>query len=467
MTTSRLVKLLGLVVLVACLFAGCFGTSPRKPEGIYVKTLFNGETVTEATRYGEFTRLSIEYSDGGGSYFSSGRNSYLRLIHRDKIVVKEARQIEPWPGLDTPTFFAESYVDDWREFLIHEAAGKPVVERIEQGDMSRDDTRRLTTEGFRYGYPWRQGVRYFPRAMTPGFLLSVFPMKLKVLPHLADLRYRLEAYTLAAISPDEQSFAYVDSMDAPTFVMVVDQTGERRDPIPIPRVELPPRPGADVNPYERVWSWFNATYTWQRDSNGKWAAKPVAPAQRAAANPAEEIFLSERIGYRSCFTAADAYCLTNWHQASRAEAAKAEPRDEAMPFAYAPSEPMRAFGGNVKLLVYGTSYWNNSGYLLYTDAAPGQAAAEYVKRLESRKIPFVRSDQCAKSSDGDRDCDGLLKSRLNIKSTYDDWLGKRLRNPRPGETMFVLPDLVISFLAAENGSTIIQTQYRGDLSRSQ
>ncbi len=409
----------------------------------------------------------MDYSSGGGSFMTSGVNSYMRLIHRDKIVFEQAREIEPWLGLDKPAFFVEYSSVDWGEYLVHEAAGKPVVERIEEGNMHHSGRRRVYAEGFPFGYPWRSGVRYFPRAETPGGLFSVFPAKTRELPQPVDLLKRLDAYTLAAISPDETSFAYVDSMEAPTFILVVDANGERRDPIPIPRVQLPPRPGPAINPYERVWSWFNATYTWQRDSNGKWSAKTVAPAERAAANPVEEIFLSDRTGYRSCFTAADAYCLTSWHQASSAEVAKEEPGDAAQPLVYAPSIPIKAFGANAKLLVYQRSFWRNSGYLLYTDATPAQVVAQYVQRLERRKIPYVRSDQCPGSDNGSVDCNALLKSRLNITRRYDDWLIRKLRNAGPGATMFVLPDLVISFSTSEQGSTAILTVYRGDLARAE
>jgi len=447
-------------LLALSALAGCSGRTPSKPQGPYATTLHDDEHVEKAVPYGQFTVLSV-VKTGGGSYMTSMRLDYMRLIHRDKILIDEARAIVPWPGLDSPTFFAEYYVDNyWKEFLIHEAAGKPVVEHIDQGP-ERDDTRRIGTEGFRYGYPWRQGVRYMPRARMPGFMLTASPLSVRVLPYPPELKHRLEAYTLAAMSPDEQSFAYVDSMDAPTFVMVVDEQGARRDPIPIPRVDLPPRPDADVNPYERVRNWFNATYTWKRDSNGHWAAEPVVLAQRSAVNPVEEIFLSERTGYRQCFTSADAHCLANWHQATRAEVMKAEPGDGDMPLAYAPSVPMQAFGANVKMLAYGTSYWNNSGYFLYADGTPAQVVAEYVKRLESRKIVFVRSDQCPRPDGGDADCDEQLKSRLKITATDDDWLGKRLRNTAPGVTTFVLPDLVISVSASAKGGTIIQTQYRG------
>ncbi|MES2161525.1 MAG: hypothetical protein V4476_10250 [Pseudomonadota bacterium] len=467
MTASYFAKLLGPALLAACLLTGCFGSTPLKPEGQYVKTLLDGEKVAKATPYGEFTILTIDYSSGGGSFMTSGVDSYMRLIHRDKIVFKEARAIEPWLGLEKPAFFVEYSFGDWGEYFIYEAAGKPVVERIEEGNMYHSGRRRVYAKGFPFGYPWRQGVRYFPRAETPGGLFSVFPAKTKELPQPVDLLKRLDAYTLAAISPDETSFAYVDSMEAPTLVLVVDANGERRDPIPIPRVELPPRPGPAINPYERVWSWFNATYAWQRDGNGKWSAKAVAPAERAAANPVEEIFISDRTGYRSCFTAADAYCLTTWHQASSAEVAKEEPDDAAQPLVYAPSIPTQAFGANAKLLVYQRSFSSNSGYLLYTDATPALVAAEYVKRLERRKIPFVRSDQCPKSNDGGADCDAQLKSRLNITRRYDDWLIRRLRNTGPGATVFVLPDLVISLSASALGSTVIQTVYRGDLLRAE
>lgn len=467
MTTSHFAKLLGPAMLAACLLTGCFSSTPLKPEGPYVKTLHDGETVAHAAPYGEFTILSIDYSSGGGSFMTSGVNSYMRLIFRDKIAFEKARAIEPWLGLDKPAFFVEDSFGEWAEYLVYEAAGKPVVERIEAGNMYHSGRRRVYAQGFPFGYPWRQGVRYFPRAETPGGLFSVFPAKTQELPQPVDLRKRLDAYTLAAISPDETSFAYVDSMEEPTFVLVVDANGERRDPIPFPRVQLPPRPGPAINPYERVWSWFNATYAWQRDSNGKWSAKAVAPAARAAANPLEEIFLSDRTGYRSCFTAADAYCLTTWHQASSAEVAKEEPGDAEQPLVYAPSIPAQAFGANAKLLIYQRSFWSNSGYLLYTDATPALVAAEYMKRLEQRKIPFVRSDQCPKSNDGRADCEAQLKSRLNITRKYDDWLIRKLRYAAPGVTVFVLPDLVISLSASAQGSTVIQTVYRGDLLRAE
>jgi len=462
MTLARPAKLLGPAMLATSLLTGCFSTMHYKPEGKYAKTLFDDEDVTKAVPHGEFTKLTVRYL-GGGSYMTSGEVISERLIYRDKIVIKEARQLEPWSELDTPAFFAEVYEDYyWRDFLIHEVDGKPVVERIEQGTPGRDDTQRVATRGFNFGYPLRQGVRYFPRAMTPGFLLSVFPMKVSVLPQPVDLLKRLAANQLAAVSPDEKSFAYVDDMNAPSFVMVVDDNGERRDPIPIPRVELAPRPESDVNPYDRVRTWFNATYKWQRDSNGKWAAEPLAPVTPPAANPAEEIFLSERTGYRSCFTAADAHCLDNWHQASRDEVVKAIPYDPAQPMVYAPSVPTQAFGANVKLLAYETSSGIYSGYTLYSDSPPAQVMAEYAKRLESRRIPYVRSDQCTHKQWWP-DCDDLIKSKLNIGPSNNRLRDLVIDAARGPATVFILPDMLVSLLTTKDGGTVMRTAYRGKL----
>jgi len=71
-----------------------------------------------------------------------------------------------------------------------------------------------------FGYPLRAGARYFPGVSTPGFLLSVFSMKLQVLPApFNERRDKLWMQSLASISPDQKSFAYVDDLDDPSNLL--------------------------------------------------------------------------------------------------------------------------------------------------------------------------------------------------------------------------------------------------------
>jgi len=264
MTSGLLLRL----VFIAGLMTGC--QSEPAPTGVYAKYLKPGEEVTKAVVQERFVMLSIFYHTGSG-YFTSTQQRYMRLIHRDKIVVKKSRLIEPWQGLGRPVYFAE--IDDdlpTSNYLIYEAAAKPIVKRIDAGDPTSDYTTRIATEQYYFGFPMQTGLRYFPGRLAPGFLLSVFPISVKILPNTYKDHRSYFVPVLASISPDGKSYVYVDSADAPSIVMVVDDVGEVRAVGPRSVVHLPPEPAPEINPYERLWSWFSATYAWRRNSVGQW-----------------------------------------------------------------------------------------------------------------------------------------------------------------------------------------------------
>ncbi|NVD74438.1 hypothetical protein HUX88_28550 [Duganella sp. BJB1802] len=464
-------KAVPVICLIALgLLAGCETSNMQKPFGPYVSTLKDGEYVTKDAPNGRFTVLSIRQS-GGKGFFGAWHSDYKRLIHNGRIVIEKSDLIEPWPGLDRPAFFVHSNSPlEKEEYLVHETAGKVVVDRIDHGDLEHSDSQRVMTREFPFGYPLRAGARYFPGVSTPGFLLSVFPMKVQVLPApFNERRDKLWIQSLASISPDQKSFAYVDSLDEPSSLLVADDNGESRDALPIPIVSLPREPDPKVNPYERVRAWFDQSYTWQRNAEGKWdivPIAPVAPEHRNTANPLEEIFLTEAGGYRNCFITAHKGCASGWRQATAGEMNREFGEDYTPPFVYAPVTPMQAFGANAKLVLLRRVHFSGSGYTLFAESTPEKVVAEISRRLQQRKITFVRVDQCPRGEDNKRsDCDALIKSNLGKQGRNGYGLDEVIHAGETGGTVFVMRNLAVVVLSSKNGGTMIATIFRQDFSR--
>ncbi|MCX7293984.1 hypothetical protein [Janthinobacterium sp.] len=444
------------------LLTGCWPyTEPATGE--YAAVLKRGEKVTKADTYGRFAALSVEYRQGGGSLMSTHNNS-MRLIYGDKVVVQATDGIERWTEFTQPVYFVKLREDDGVLALVHERAGKAVVEKIA---ASKDGYQG--NEAYAHGFPLSPGVRYFPGSQRPGFLLSALPVKTTALPSPPEGDDSLYAHVLAAISPDGQAYAYVDSQYAPSVVLVVDADGKRREPIPLPKIYLADAPIYQFNPYERLWAWSRTALAWHKDGAGSWEVRPdgVAPGTAGTRNAVEQLFISDQSGYRSCFAAGNAACLPGWRRPDAAELRKTYVGDgEAPPFAYVPPAPASAFGSRIGLLLFSRVCCGGASYHLYLDGAPEAVAAQLSARLHESKTPFVRVDECPRRSGNEGRCAAQLAQQLKRPESLGRDLEQLIGSmeEQPG-VMFVMPSMAVVVRANGQGGSVIQTLLRADFSR--
>ena len=444
------------------MLAGC-NPFTEPPTGQYADVLERGEKAVKAEPYGRFTALSVEYRQGGGSLMST-HNESMRLIHDEKVVVRNTDAIERWTDFAAPVYFTR-LGDEYKLLaLVHERAGKAVVVRISAAVNGYEGT-----EQYPHGFPLAPGIRYFPVSQLPGFLVNAMPVAITPLPKASNGGDSLQLHALAAVSPDGKSFAYVDSEYAPSVVMVVDADGRRREPLPLPRFYLADEPVYVGNPYAHLWAWSRGALAWHKNAAGSWDVEPegMAPVTSDAGKAVEQLFISDQTGYRSCFAAAHRACLPGWRAASAAELRMAQARgDEAPPFAYAPQQAVTAFGGQVRLLRFAGDCCAVPSYHLYLDSAPDAVAAQLSARLRQGKTPFVRVDQCPRRSGNDGKCAAQLAQQLGRPESQ----GRALENlldimeDQQG-VVFVMPTLAVAVRANGQGGSMIQTLMRADFSR--
>ena len=448
--------------LALLLLAGC-NPFTEPPTGQYADVLERGEKVTKAEQYGRFTALSVEYRQSGGSLMST-HNESMRLIHGDKVVVKNTDAIERWTDFAAPVYFTKQGEENQLLVLVHERAGKAVIEKIHAAENGYEGT-----GSYPHGFPLAPGVRYFPVSQLPGFLVSAMPVTITPLPRASAGGDSLQLHDLAAVSPDGKSFAYVDSEYAPSVVMVVDADGKRRAPIPLPRFYLADAPIYDFNPYEQLWVWSRTSLAWYRNGAGRWDVQPkgIDPAAAGTRNVVEQLFIDDQTGYRTCFAATNRACLPGWRAANAAELRLTHGKgDDAPPFAYAPLEPVTAFGQKVNVLLFAGICCGVASYHLYLDGAPDAVVAQLAARLRESRTPFVRVDQCPPRSGNDGKCAAQLAQQLGRPES----MGRQLENmldtmEAQHGVMFVMPSLAVLVRAGEQGGSVLQTVMRADFSR--
>jgi hypothetical protein len=375
--------------------------------------------------------------------------------------------IKPWAGLSGTVLFADIYEGDLgvsRLHLIYERAGQPIVERVDVGSNGW-----AADHEFPYGYPLDSGVRYFPRyveSRNAGFLLSAFPTRLTSLP-LGPEGMRVPwVQSLAGIAPDGKAYAYTDSHMTPSAVVVVDADGTVHAPVPIPFTALTLRVQPGANPFEPIWRWFAVAFTWQKDQRGRWEIVPTRESPAiSAANPVEEPFIDASTGYQACFASANPVCLQGWRLQQDSAALLGDCCLSR--YAYAPTQLTRAFEANVVAMVYSKSVTGDSGYRLLLNAPPDRVVAAMSKRLQIRKVPFVRTDECPNIATDNAACIAALKQSINWKT---DPTGDQILSVifRAGENtaVFMTPTVAFAVYAAPDGRTWIDTLARYDLSLS-
>lgn len=450
--------------LVSVLLTGC--ATPDCPRvatldySQYEPCLPRNETVKGASQVGAFTVLDV-YRSPAPLPFNSGSN-FQRILYQGHTVVDETAYVHAWAGKEV--LFARTAwgkAGKAQYHLVYARDGKPVVEDI--GDPSQ--TYNATTE-FPYGYPLTPDLRYFGHFNLPdsrGYLLGVHPTRVVTLP-MTPTGVRTPLLTwLAGVSPDGKTFAYIDDYDAVSAIRVVDADGASRGVVPIPMTPLA-KPDAGQHPFAPAWRWFGATYRWDKNEHGAWIVArrgTDADASAPPQNPLEELFIDARVGYRQCFAQGDPACLRGWGPRT----ARADLAAECClsRYAWAPTIPARAFGANVTALFYADQRGVGSGYEVMLDAPHDSVTAAIVRGLRSRKIPFVRLDDCPAYPDGAKECLGRMERTVGWKTPVDDGPVRQMLRLAQERAVFMTPTAAFVVFPMEDGSSLLTTLARHDL----
>ena len=461
------VRWLCVLLIVCSVLCGCTDNPclDNSNEGatVYDRCLSRHESVTSATRLEPFTVLTISYDEPYGYW--GAHLMYQRILHKDRVLTKKVDSVQPWSGLSNSVLFADFYEGDASSLhLIYEREGRPIVERIDAG---RDGW--FATHDLPYGFPLHPGVRYFPKYVSgndAGFILSVLPTRVTILPAGPEGVRVPSVQSLAGIAPDGNAYAYADSRMTPSAVVVVDKDGMVHDPIPIPFTSLAISVRSDANPFEPLWHWFNFTFTWQKNERGRWeiVSKWVSPSATPA-NALEELFINAFNGYKACFVSDNPACFQGW---KLQENRNAQSSDCCLSrYAYAPTKPTEAFSANVEKLVYSALVTSGSGYQMLLNAPPELVIATLSKRLKSRNVPFVRGDQCPDVALNESSCIAQMKQSIKWKdSVSHDVLGAIFSACEIG-AVFVTPTVALAIYSAPNGQTWVDTLARYDQSAQQ
>lgn len=442
-----------LAMMLPMLLAGCgqqpCPTDPSLGFASYRACLARYETLRQASQDGPFTILDLSYDSPGGYLFGS-HQEYRRVLYRGHTVVERAERVDTWPGSGGHVLFSHFYVDTaWTLNLVYERADQAVVERLDVGVTTQLDGVSPI------GFPWRDDTRYFPDLSrdNAGFLLRALPTRLVALPPgpRDDSLPAIEA--LAGVAPDGGAYAYADSPQTPSVLVVVDANGTVHAPMPVPLARLDDAPDRQAA-YMPLWRWFAGAYDWRKNARGRWdlVARQQARTGRAG-NDVEALFTNAAAGYATCFDPANRRCRQDWRPAVGACTG-----DDCVPgYAYRPVVPKRAFGAPVVMLRYASAAVSGSGYQLLLDAAPGRVAVAVADRLARDAIPFVRLDRCPDIIQDEQACAAELEAiglDRNLETLVHTWRAIK------GGMVFMTPTAAFRVSAAPDGRTWIATLAR-------
>ncbi|WP_175016937.1 hypothetical protein [Massilia sp. YMA4] len=432
------------LALVAC------GAPATPPSGPYARFLKGDESVRKVSQEGPFTLLDIDYSTCCG-YLFGAQLDYQRILYRDKVLVKKVERVEPFRGFGRPALVWPVPLGDGKLQVLSEHGGKAAFDTVDLGLYSHDGE-----DGYYHGYPIAPGVRYFPS--NGGVLLSGFPLRVQKLPAGLDCCTG-HIGQLAGTAPDGSAYAYADSRKEPGAILVVDADGTKREPVPLP-VTPTTASTQDLSPHTPLLRWFQSSFAWTKNAQGKWNAAPVAAAPQGKGVAAEDVFLDVPAGYRRCFATDNASCEPGWRLLQAGELPTLFKDGYVPPYSYAPPQGMRAFGAPVTALIASRIGYGGTGYYLYVDASAEQVVAAFTRRLRERKLPFVRVDECPRTDYGNPDCAAQLGERLGWRRKLDYSLEGALRWRPESGAMFVLPTIAVAIVAEEGGATRISTLAR-------
>ncbi|WEF32684.1 hypothetical protein [Pseudoduganella chitinolytica] len=436
-------------LLVPFMLAAC-GAPATAPSGPYARYLKGDESVRKVSEEGPFTLLDIEYRSCCG-YLFSAQLDYQRILYRGKVVAKKVERVEPFRGFGRPALVWPVPLGDGKLQVLSEHQGKAVFDTIDLGLYSHDGE-----DGYYHGYPIAPGVRYFPR--NGGVLLSAFPIRVRKLPAGLDCCTG-HIGQLAGTAPDGSAYAYADSRKEPGAMLVVDADGGMREPVPLPVAQPAPAP-QDLSPHSPLLRWFETSFTWTKNVQGKWNVAPLAGAPQGRRAPVEELFLDVPSGYRHCFATDNASCQPGWRLLREGELATIFKNGYVPPYTYVPSQPTQAFGAPVGALMVSRIGYGGTGYYLYVEDSADKVVAAFARRLRERRVPFVRIDECPRNTHGTPDCAAPLRDQLGWQRDPDYSLENALRWRPDDGAMFVLPTVAVRIVAAEGGTTLIGTAAR-------
>lgn len=446
-------------VLLGCSDKPCTD-NPNSSSPGYDNCLFRYESVESTRQFGPFTVLRIRYTEPFGHWGADF--AYERVLYKGRILMKKVDFVRPWLGLPETVLFVEFYEGDASSLhLTFERDGQPIIERIDAGNDGW-----VGTDHFPNGFPLHRDIRYFPRsigAKDAGFLLGVLPTRVTTLP-LGPQGVRVPwIQQLVGIAPDGKSYAYTDSNETPTAVVVVDDNGLVHDPIPIPFTSLllNQRPGE--NTFGSVRHWFSNTFIWKKSAAGYWEIMPKwRPSSDQNTNPVEEVFIDAANGYKACFASVNSACVPGW------EAVKDDPQSSdccLSPYIYRPSNPTRVFGRKLLKLVYSKSLTSDSGYHVQLDASREAVAAALTERLKIRNIPFVRVDKCSNIASDEEECMAQLRKTVNWRDSPDHYVIDAIFRSAHVGAVVVTPTVALAIYSDSNNKTWINTLTRYDLRR--
>ena len=457
----RLSALIVCSTLLGCNEKPCVDGLIGSPAA-YNNCLLKYESIERTRQFGAFTVLTIRYTEPSGDWGADFQ--FERVLFKGRILKKNVDYVRQWIGLSETVLFLEFYDGDAGTLhLTYERGGRAIVESIDAGRYGW-----VATYEYPNGFPLSDNVRYFPRyvgANDAGFLLRALPTRITALPSGPEGVRAPWIRVLAAVAPDGKAYAYTDSTKTPSVVVVVDDNGFVHDPIPIPFTFPALGIRSGENMFEPVWQWFNDSYVWEKNAQGGWEVARKSNYKAAhSTNPVEEVFIDAMNGYKTCFASHSPGCLSGW----RNETSTITQLDYCClsPHIYTPSKPLRVFGGNLVRLVYSRSTASGSGYQVQLDASSASVITALEDRLKTRKVPFVRVDDCPDLASKERECIARLKRNVNWKDSTDrDFIGSIFSAAGNG-AVFVTPTVALAIYSAPNDQTWIDTLARYDHSAS-
>lgn len=425
------------------------------------------ETARQIVVNGPFAAIDIDYRKPG-SYFTSARLFYWRVVFKDKIYLDRVDNVQHWEGVEPSTFFVYKY-DDAKSPLhvLSHKNGKPVMERI---DLAASHWH--SRGPFRFGYPIDAQTRYFPRHYfgDGGFLLKAHPLTAMPLPEgLGSGCCTLSINTLAGISPDGEAYAYVDKPDTPTALVVVSRQGKKQTPFPVPMSRIfDPRKSEDASPYEPLWRWLPMHFKWGQDAAGNWDVTPQIAAPGVNGTAAlESLFISPRTGYRTCFAPSNSSCAAGWREASGDDERRVfgQQRERAS-YGYVPKMPLKAFDAPVELLIFGPAY-SSTGYELYLRGRAENVVDAIKRRFASEKVDYLRVNQCPPDSINRYSCLPLLKEKFQWPLYLEDQLASILERSEEYGAVFVTANGAFTVRQLSSEVTAVLTLARYDFSAAE
>ena len=97
------------------------------------------------------------------------------------------------------------------------------------------------------------------------------------------------------------------------------------------------------------------------------------------------------------------------------------------------------------------------------DAPHDSVTAAIVRGLRSRKVPFVRLDDCPAYPDGAKECLGRMERTVGWKTPVDDGPVRQMLGLAQQRAVFMTPTAAFVVFPMDDGGTLLSTLARHDL----